>query len=136
METFIENGKEQNVRPIWLRIKNWFKVKTSVSEDIMSADSAYCKSTYGMSMDVNTLINLHQHQINKLVNSKTSYRTNGDIFGDYFCMYSFPKDIVPYIDQILEPFKQRGYDVINLSERVEEFKNYNVYSISWIKDSL
>ena len=136
MEEYIKNEKTKNVRPIWLRLQNWWKAKTSLEEDIMTAEAAYCKSTYGTEMELKTIIKLHQHQISKLVNNKTAFRSNGDTFGDYFCMYSFPNDVAPYIGEILEPFKKRGYSIINLSERVEEFKNYNVYSISWIKDSL
>lgn len=128
--------KNDGTHPVVDAIKEWFVSKFNCNDTIVSATDAYFKSTYGTSMNVERLIKFHQTQINHLINNKTSYRTDGDTFGDYFCMYSFPNNIVPYIDDILQPFKDKGYCIINLSERVEEFKNYNVYSLSWIKDTL
>lgn len=135
------NGNKQNTginaaKPIWRKIISWFSARASKEEDITPANVAYSKSTYGITTDVSTLIKLHQHRINKLINDKTSFRTNGDIFTDYRCVYSFSKDVVPYIEPILKPFKEKGYTIINISEKVEELSNDNVYLISWYKENL
>lgn len=121
---------------VFTRIKNWWMKKTSLNENIMPATSAYSKTTYGSDMDKDSLVKLHQHQINRLIKDKTEFRTNGDSFADYRCVYSFPKDMAPYIDEVMQAFIDNGYNVINLSEKVEEIQNDNVYLISWYRDSL
>lgn len=130
----MEDDKIKN--DIFTRIKNWWAKKASLSEDIITAQAAYSKTTYGSEMDSKSLIKLHQHQINKIIKEKTEFRTNGDAFADYRCVYSFPKDMSPYIDEVLQLFIDNGYKVINLSEQVYEIQNDHVYLISWYKDSL
>lgn len=130
------NSNIDNARPFWRDIISWFTARTVREEDITPADVAYCKATYGTNTDVQTLIKLHQHRINNLINDKTTFKTNGDTFADYRCVYSFPKDITPYISKILEPFKEKGYKIINISDKVDELSNDNVYLISWYKDNL
>lgn len=121
---------------IFTRIGNWWRKKTSLNEDIISADAAYSKTTYGSEIDKDVLIKMHQHQINRLIKEKTEFRTNGDPFADYRCVYSFPKDMAPYIEDVLDAFRNAGYAVINLSENVEEIRNDHVYLISWYRDNL
>lgn len=130
----MEDDKIKN--DIFTRIKNWWAKKASLSEDIITAQAAYSKTTYGSEMDSKSLIKLHQHQINKIIKEKTEFRTNGDAFADYRCVYSFPKDMSPYIDEVLQLFIDNGYKVINLSEQVYEIQNDHVYLISWYKDNL
>ena len=129
-----DNLKERN--DFLTRFRNWWRKKSSLNENIMSADDAYSKTTYGSEMDAESLVKLHQHQINRLIKEKTEFRTNGDSFADYRCVYSFPKDVAPYIDEVLAAFKDMGYAVINLSDKVDEIKNDHVYLISWYRDSL
>ena len=130
----MEENKIKN--DIFTRIKNWWLKKTSLNEDIITAQAAYSKTTYGSEMDSKSLIKLHQHQINKIIKEKTEFRTNGDAFADYRCVYSFPKDMSPYINDVLQLFIDNGYKVINLSEQVYEIQNDHVYLISWYKDNL
>ena len=118
------------------KIKSWFKIKFSAEEEIIPASTAYCKATYGENTDVKKLIKLHQHKINKLISEKTSMRTNGDTFTDYRCVYSFPIDVEPYINEILKVFIDKGYKVINLSDKIEDIQDEHVYLISWYKKHL
>ena len=89
-----------------------------------------------MSTNVSDLIKLHQHKINRLITEKTSMRSNGDTFTDYRCVYSFPKDVEPYIEAILKPFADKGYTIINLSDKIDEIQDEHVYLISWYKHHL
>lgn len=130
----MEEDKIRN--DVFTKLENWWKKKTSLNEDIISADAAYSKTTYGSEMDKDSLVKLHQHQINRLIKEKTEFRTNGDAFADYRCVYSFPKDMVPFIDEVIKVFIDKGYKVINLSEHVDEIQNDHVYLISWYKDNL
>lgn len=128
---------QENKESFWKRLNTWWISKTSLEENIMTADAAYAKSTYGETMNAQTLIKTHQQRINALIETKTKTNSdNGSAFVDYFCICSFAKDAVPYIKEILEPFRNNGYTVINLSEIVEEYKNYNVYGISWCNSNI
>lgn len=126
---------ESEVRPIWKRISNWWKGKTSKEEDVISANEAFCRATYGENMTTDTLIKVHQHQLNKLIKEKISFNYDKNSFG-YRCVYSFPEDMKPYIEEVLKPFSDKGYKIINLSEKVEELKADNVYLISWYKTNI
>lgn len=127
---------KDNCPSFWRTFKAWWNARMVAEEDVVPATTAYCRATYGANTTVSNLIKLHQHKINKLISEKTSMRTNGDTFTDYRCVYSFPKDIAPYIDKILEAFVNKGYKVINLSAKIDEIQDEHVYLISWYKDHL
>lgn len=135
-EQFKKENSFNNTKPIWREIVNWFNKRFSKEENVVSADVAYCRATYGMNTNVENLIKLHQHQINRIINDKTAYKSDGNTFIDYRCVYSFPKDVAPYIDRILSVFIEKGYTIMNLSEKIDELKDDNVYLISWYKKSL
>lgn len=134
MEEIIK--QKDNSPKFWRDLKAWVRARTIAEEDVVPAHTAYCRATYGANTTVTDLIKLHQHKINRLINDKTSMRTNGDTFTDYRCVYSFPRDIVPYIDKILKVFIDKGYKVINLSEKIEDLQDEHVYLISWYKENL
>jgi hypothetical protein len=126
----------ENCPIFWRNFKIWLKSKFIADENVVPADMAYCRATYGANTNVDNLIKLHQHKINQLITEKTSMRSNGDTFTDYRCVYSFPNDMSPYIDKILKVFKDKGYKVINLSEKIEEIQDEHVYLISWYREHL
>lgn len=128
--------QSDNCPLFWRNFKAWWRVKFTPEENIVSATTAYCRATYGENTTVKNLIKLHQHKINKLITEKTSMRTNGDTFTDYRCVYSFPKDIAPYINEILKVFIDKGYKIINLSDKIEDIHDEHVYLISWYKTHL
>jgi hypothetical protein len=37
------------------------------------------------------------------------------------------------VDEIFKPFKEGGFKIINLSEKIDEIDNEHVYLISWKK---
>lgn len=130
------SAQKTRIRPFWKTVASWFRSRLDRNTSVIPAHVAYCKATYGINTDVDTLIKLHQRRINSLIRDKTSYRSNGDTFADYRCVYSFPKDITPYIERILIPFEDNGYTIINISDKVDELSDDNVYLLSWYKDSL
>ena len=128
--------ENDNCPIFWRNFKVWLKAKFIKEEDVVPADIAYCRATYGVNTDVKNLIKLHQHKINHLITEKTSMRSNGDTFTDYRCVYSFPNAMAPYIDEILKVFKAKGYQIINLSAKIEEIQDEHVYLISWYREHL
>ena len=130
------NGDLRNVRPLWADLVKWVRSSFSKEEDVIPADEAYCRSTYGERTNVESLIKLHQHRISKLIKDKVLLKTDGNNFSGYRCVYSFPNDMEAYIDEILKIFIEKGYKIINLSEKVDELKSDNVYLISWYRNKL
>ena len=129
--------EETNKPQTWLdKVRFWFKSKFTVDEIVMPAEVAYCKATYGEYANVDKLIKMHQHKINRLIHEKASVTANGDTFTDYRCVYSFPSDMSPYINDILKIFKDNGYEIINLSEKIEDIQDEHVYLISWYRKFL
>ena len=130
------NEEKSQIRPFWQNIINWCKARCSREEFIETADVAYARSTYGNVVTAEDIIKMHQQQINRIIKDKQQYRTGTDSFSDYRCVYSFPDNTKEYINDILAPFIEKKYTVINLSEKVDELKDSHVYLISWYKDSI
>jgi hypothetical protein len=128
--------EEDNCPMFWRKFKLWLNARFKAEEDVVPAATAYCRATYGANTSVSDIIKLHQHKINRLITEKTAMRSNGDTFTDYRCVYSFPKDVEPYINTILKVFVDKGYKVINLSEKIDEIQDEHVYLISWYQDHL
>lgn len=136
---FNENASpknEDNCPMFWRKFKLWLQAKFKAEESVVPASIAYCRATYGANTTVSDIIKIHQHKINRLITEKTAMRSNGDTFTDYRCVYSFPRDIEPYIDDILKVFVDKGYKVINLSAKIDEIQDEHVYLISWYREYL
>jgi len=134
----MENENEQyksKIRPFWLNIAKWFKDRTSKEVNIITAYDAYVKATYIENTNLEGQIKYHQSRINASIRDKIN--NNHDRYNfSYRCVYSFPDNMAPYISRILEPFINKGYQVINISERIAELKEDNVYIISWYREKL
>lgn len=126
----------ENCPMFWRKFKLWLQAKFKAEESVVPANIAYCRAAYGAHITASDLIKIHQHKINRLITEKTIMRGNGDTFTDYRCVYSFPKDSEPYINDILKVFIDKGYEIINLSTKIAEIQDENVYLISWYKDHL
>lgn len=133
----MENNQDNKryVRPIWLSLIKWFQDRTSKEENVIPASEAYLKATYGESTNVDDQIKYHQHKINSLIKEKISSNFDRNNFS-YRCVYSFPDNMAQYTDKVLQMFVDKGYQVINLSQRVEELKSDNVFLISWYREKL
>lgn len=135
------DNQETQVRPIFkdgiTRLKMWWPRFNSKDVNIMDATSAYSRATYGENVSRETLIKMHQNQICKLIRDKITFNYDKTNTFGYMCVYAFTEDVVPFIDDILQPFKENGYVIMNLSEKVgEELKDGHVYLLSWYKKSL
>lgn len=133
----MENDQDNNrcVNPFWSNIIKWFQAKISKDEYVIPAYDAYVKATYGEHTDVEGQIRYHQHRINSIIKEKITNNYDRNNFS-YRCVYSFPNNMAQHTDRVLQKFIDNGYQVINLSQRVEELKSDNVFLISWYKDKL
>lgn len=102
----------------------------------LSAEEAYFKSMYGQYMTPEDRINSHQENISNIIKSKCYQSLKGDTdFSSFYCVYDFNDDMKEYIDEVFKPFREQGYTIINLSEKVDEIKRENVYIVSWDKNT-
>lgn len=102
-----------------------------------TAEKAWIKSTYGANVNftLEERIANKQKSIREIIKSKFRYQTDSinNIlnFSSYRCVIDIEKDLELHKDEILKPFIDGGFKVINLSEKVEEIDDENVYLISW-----
>ena len=53
--------------------------------------------------------------------------------GSYRCVVDIEEDLYSVVDEIFKPFKEGGFKIINLSDKIDEIDNEHVYLISWKK---
>ena len=106
-------------------------------EGQFTAEKAWIKSTYGSNVNftLEERIANKQKSIRDIIKTKFRYPTGGSEsllnYSSYRCVIDIEEDIVAFKDEILQPFIDGGFKVINLSEKVEEIEEENVYLISW-----
>ena len=123
---------DDNVRPIWHKIANWFNKHFKTEEYIVSAQEAFCCSTYGCQISLDDRIKICQHQINTLIQLKMKPEKNieGDISCCH-CAYVIPDDMTHYAAEIFQPFKEKGFAVRNVKQYIFDIEDSNLYLISW-----
>lgn len=102
-----------------------------------TAEKAWLKSTYGSNVSLTTEERIldKQKRIRETIKSKFRYPTSDTVKNtmnsSYRCVIDIEEDLEAYIDEILQPFIDGGFKVINLSEQIAEIEEENVYLISW-----
>lgn len=107
----------------------------SKTEPEFSAERAWVETTYGKDAwrPIEKRIAEKQKQIKDTIKGKFSYNTGGNTISlkSYRCVIDFEEDLKNNIQEILQPFYDGGFDIINLSERIPEISDENVFLISW-----
>ena len=100
-----------------------------------TAEKAWCETTYGQGQfkPVDRRIKEKKYYIRNLIRNNASYgkRNSAVTSKAYRCVVDFEEDLKHHIDEILQPFIDGGFSVINLSERIDEINDEHVYLISW-----
>lgn len=103
-----------------------------------TAEKAWLKSTYGSNVNftLEERIAYKQQSIRETIKSKYRYLTSSKAEGpanysSYRCVIDIEEDLEAYKDEVLKPFIDGGFKVINLSDKIEEIEDENVYLISW-----
>ena len=47
------------------------------------------------------------------------------------CVINLEENLSQYKDEILNPFIEKGFKIIDLSEKIDEIEDEHVYLISW-----
>lgn len=104
-------------------------------EEPFTAERAWIETTYGNGSyrSIEKRIKDKQNYIKNIIKGKfdcavTSSSTSSRA---YRCVIDFEEDIKHYINEILQPFVDGGFNVINLSDNIDAIKDENVYLISW-----
>lgn len=105
-------------------------------ETEFTAEKAWVETTYGKDAwrPIEKRIAEKQKQIKDTIKGKFSYNSGGGntiSLKSYRCVIDFEEDLKNNIDEILQPFYDGGFDIINLSDRIPEIYDENVYLISW-----
>lgn len=108
-------------------------------EPLFTAEYAWLETTYGDGSfkTVEERIKKKQEHIIHLIKSKFPSRNEGYVSpntsGSYRCIVDIEEDLSCCVDEIFKPFIDGGFKIINLSKKVEEIEDENVFLISWKK---
>lgn len=104
-------------------------------DNTLTAEKAWVETTYGRDAwrPLEQRIAEKQKQIKDTIKGKYSYNTGGNTISlkSYRCVIDFEEDLKNNIQEILQPFYDGGFDIINLSDRIPEIYDENVFLISW-----
>lgn len=102
------------------------------ADEPFTAERAWIETTYGNGSYRTTeqRIKDKQEYIKRMIKNK--FIAAGNTFSkDYRCVIDFEDDLKNHIEEIIEPFINGGFNIINLSEQIDELKDEYVYLISW-----
>lgn len=101
----------------------------------LTAERAWIESCYGAGtyQRIDIRIKKKQEYIADVIQGKfrASVTNPGASYSSYHCVIDIEDDIVTYSDVIFKPFVDNGFDVINLSERINEIEDTGIYLVSW-----
>lgn len=103
-------------------------------EGEFSAEMAWLSTTYGVGANrpIEERIANKQKDIMNVIKSKFRYSTTGqESNSNYRCVVDIEEDLAAVKDVVMTPFIEKGFKVINLSEKIDEVKDENIYLISW-----
>lgn len=103
-------------------------------EGEFSAEMAWLSTTYGVGANrpIEERIANKQKDIMNVIKSKFRYSTTGqESNSNYRCVVDIEEGLAAVKDVVMTPFIEKGFKVINLSEKIDEVKDENIYLISW-----
>lgn len=125
---------EEKKSGIFSKVKKVF----SKEEAEFTAERAWLETTYGegRNLSLEERIESKQKEIMNLIKSKFPSRGTETVstyarHTSYRCVIDIEEDLAQYKDEILNPFIEKGFKIIDLSEKVDEIEDEHVYLISW-----
>lgn len=116
------------------KVKRLFK-KIGPKEKQLTAEEAYYRTKYGVYRTLEQRIKDNQRNIKELIKSKVSPAYKAETkFSSFYCVIDLDDELKPHVNEIFQPFIDNGFNVINLSEKVEEINDELVFLISWYKN--
>ena len=126
MET--NDKKVQNYNNFITKLTNKITGKKNVD---FTAEYAYIETTYGRGSyrSVEDRIKAKQNLIRNKIEEHFRSRSAemNTITPSYYCLAFIEDDIKEYTDEIFNPFKERGFNIV----KINEIEDDNVYVVSW-----
>lgn len=126
------NEKKKDNVSFFGRLKKAMGVTSGRNE--LNATDAFFKTKYGDIASPEQYIAVAQKHILRLITSRMEMYSRDSldaVFRSYYCLVDFDSEMGVYADEIFKPFIERGFSVINLSDKVDEISSDYVYAISW-----
>ena len=129
-----ENKQKNKKDNIFRKVKNVFSTKDDTE---FTAERAWLETTYGegCNLSLEERIDRKRKEIIELIKSKFPERTSNMVVlskhTSYRCVIDLEEDLSQYKDEILNPFIEKGFKIIDLSEKIDEIEDEHVYLISW-----
>ena len=129
-----ENKQKSKKDNIFRKVKNVFSTKDDAE---FTAERAWLETTYGegCNLSLEERIDSKRKEIIELIKSKFPTRTSNMIVSSkhtsYRCVIDLEEDLSQHKDEILNPFIEKGFKIIDLSEKIDEIEDEHVYLISW-----
>lgn len=130
----IKEEKEEKKDSIFSKM---MKKVFSKDDGEFTAERAWLETTYGegANLSLEDRIANKQREIVNLIKSKFHTRNSDMVVyskhTSYRCVIDIEEDLAQYKDEVLNPFIEKGFKIIDLSERVDEIEDEHVYLISW-----
>lgn len=129
----MENNVNEKKENLLTKVKKMF----NKDDGEFTAEMAWLSTTYGNGANkpIEERIINKQKDIMSVIKSKFRYSTgtteSHTTYSSYRCVIDIEEDLASVKDVILQPFIDNGFKVINLSDKIDEFKGENVFIISW-----
>ena len=127
--------KEEKKNGIFTKI---IKKVFSKEDGEFTAERAWLETTYGegCNMSLEERIESKQREIINLIKSKFPARNSDMVVCNrkhtsYRCVIDIEEDLVQHTEEVLKPFVDNGFKIIDLSEKIDEIEDEHVYLISW-----
>lgn len=105
------------------------------TDEPFTAQRAWIETTYGNGSyrPLERRIKEKQDHITSLIKGKFGeINSVGSVTSRaYRCVVDIEEDLKHNIEDIFKPFIEGGFNIINLSERIDEIRDENVFLISW-----
>ena len=100
-----------------------------------TAEKCWCETKYGTGVYKlpSERIKDKQESIKATIESKFAPAPNyaGINRSSYHCVIDIEEDLINYVNEVLQPFYEGGFEIVNLSEECKSIKNEGIFLISW-----
>lgn len=128
------NNEKKNRRSLLKSARAFIRHAMKPENEFITSAEAYNITTYGCYDSIDKIVERERQRINMSIRERMVPACFGaSRFDSYNTIVSFVDDMKPYIEEILKPFRERGFRVTLISDRLEELAEDNVYIISWYK---
>lgn len=114
--------------------KNFFQ-RFKKEEIPLTAEMAWYESTHGEGsyLPLSQRIKEKQEDIAIVIKSKFAPGSNANMISkaSFHCVVDIEEDLIAYTEQVLQPFKEGGFEIVDLSKECKSVSESGVFLIGW-----